>query len=207
MRLKFGGEPFGLPDSLWPKSRQTGQAMQFICQIPFGPELFTGVAESVAYLFMTCSGEVGGAWLPDGGENALVVVPRERVTASFTVGEAPRLSRMVKKWWKKVLVPEVCVFEGSLTPSDDPVFVPESRLLELPETEATAYREAVTGNKLGGTPGFLQGDELPFPEPWHLLLQLDSATVPFWINFGDTGIGYAFLNGDGTKGKFLWQCC
>lgn len=37
--------------------------------------------------------------------------------------------------------------------------------------------------------------------------KLDSTQVPFWINFGDAGIGYAFINGKGTDGRFLWQCC
>jgi uncharacterized protein YwqG len=114
---------------------------------------------------------------------------------------------MVKKLWKKQLVPESCTFAGRLAVSEDPAFIPDSRLFQLPESEAKSYRDKLAGNKLGGTPGFLQNDELPFPEPWHLLLQLDSAQVPFWINFGDAGIGYAFLNGNGTEGKFLWQCC
>src|SRR5881296_2484384 len=180
--------------------------MQFICQIPFGPDLFSGVTEAVAYLFIT-SGDGDQTWVPDGGENALIVLPRERLTTSLTVGDAPRLCRMVKKWWKKELMAESCIFSARLTLSEDPPFIPESRLFQLPEEEAKAYRKALAGNKVGGTPGFLQGDELPFPAPWHLLLQLDSTQVPFWINFGDAGIGYAFINRNGTEGKFLWQCC
>ncbi len=78
--------------------------------------------------------------------------------------------------------------------------------MDLPDEQARAYRGSLSGNKLGGTPGFLQADELPIADPWYLLLQLDSAQVPFWINFGDAGIGYAFINHAGTDGKFLWQC-
>lgn len=204
--LRFGGEPYGLPKSLWPISKQQGESMQFICQIPFGPELFLGTTESVAYLFMT-AGDGDQTWLADGGENAVVIVPSAMLTKSVTVGDAPRLYRMVKKWWKKQLVPESCTFAAKLTVSEDPAFIPDSTLFRLQETEAKSYRDKLVGNKLGGTPGFLQNDELPFPEPWHLLLQLDSAYVPFWINFGDAGIGYAFLNGNGMEAKFLWQCC
>lgn len=181
--------------------------MQFICQIPFGPDLVPGTTEAIAYLFMTSSGDSDQTWIPDGGENALVIVPRERLTASLTVGDVPRLYRMVKKWWKNTLIPETCCFSAKLTISEDPVFIPTTMLMQMPEEQTRAYRDALSGNKLGGTPGFLQNDELPITEPWHLLLQLDSTQVPFWINFGDAGIGYAFINGSGTEGKFLWQCC
>ena len=60
--------------------------------------------------------------------------------------------------------------------------------------------------KIGGPPVFIQGEEYPAGDGWRLLLQFDSASVPFYVNFGDTGIGYAFLSADGRSGKFLWQC-
>ncbi len=205
--LRFGGEPYGLPKALWPESKLAREPMQFICQIPFGPDLFPGVAKDMAYIFMGCSGDGDQTWLPDAGENAVIILPYERLTASLTIGDAPRLCRMVKKWWKKQLVPESCSFSGKLTVCDDPAFIRETALFQMPNEQAGAYRDALAGNKIGGTPGFLQGDELPVPEPWHLLLQLDSTRVPFWINFGDAGIGYAFINREGSEGKFLWQCC
>ena len=43
-------------------------------------------------------------------------------------------------------------------------------------------------------------------EDWLLVLQLDSNEVPFQINFGDCGVGYAFVKADGSDGRFLWQC-
>ncbi|MFO1489176.1 MAG: DUF1963 domain-containing protein [Verrucomicrobiota bacterium] len=203
--LQFGGEPYGLSPELWPKSKEVGEPMQFICQIPFGPDLFPGVEESVAYLFMTRS-DVDGTWLPDGGENSLVILPRERITATTTVGDAPRICRMVKRWWSSKLVPQACVFSAKLTFSDDPEFMSENQLRQRSSAEVENYRNSLEGNKLGGSPWFIQGDELPFAEAWHLLLQLDSARIPFWINFGDAGVGYAFINKNGTQGKFLWQC-
>ena len=204
--LKFGGEPYGLPEALWPISRISKQPMQFVCQIPLRPDLFPGVGEGVAYLFMT-KGDGDQTWVTDGGENAVIVLPRDKRTSSFAVGDAPRLCRMTKKWWSKRLIPKTCIFSGNIIVSEDPTFIPAARLARMPEAEVRMYREALVGNKLGGTPGFLQNDELPIPEPWHLLVQLDSTQVPFWINFGDAGIGYAFINGNGTEGKFLWQCC
>ena len=38
------------------------------------------------------------------------------------------------------------------------------------------------------------------------MVQLDSGKLPFDVNFGDAGVGYAFLSPDGKEGRFLWQC-
>jgi hypothetical protein len=49
------------------------------------------------------------------------------------------------------------------------------------------------------------GRRVPFKGNCRLLLQLDSCSVPFDVNFGDAGVGYAFLNEVGDQAKFLWQ--
>lgn len=198
--LKFGGEPFGLPKELWPTSRRTREPMQFICQIPFGPDHFAGTRDSMAYVFMTSSDGTDETWNPDSGENAVIILPKEKLTTSLTVGDAPRLYKMVKKLFHKTLTPETCIHTGNLSFTEDPDFIPHDR------QRSQEYLDAIAGNKIGGAPFFIQSDELPFQENWHLLLQIDSTTTPFWINFGDAGIGYVFLNADGTQGKFLWQC-
>jgi hypothetical protein len=36
--------------------------------------------------------------------------------------------------------------------------------------------------------------------------RVDAESVPFDVNFGDMGVGYAYLSEDGTAAKFLWQC-
>ena len=203
--LRFGGEPFGLPSALWPKSKSTQEVMQFICQIPFDSGLIPGAEKSVAYLFIA-NGDGNETWLPNGGENAVVILRENQLTNSLTVGDSPRLIRMVKHWWNSRLVPEACSYVAKLTFSDDPDYIPASKLQELPSEQVLVYRTTLEGNKLGGSPGFLQFDELPFSEKWQLLLQLDSTKIPFWINFGDAGVGYLFLNEAGKEGKFLWQC-
>jgi len=96
--------------------------MQFICQIPLEPDLFPGTAEAVAYLFMTSGGDGEDTWAPDAGENALLLVPRDSLTNTLTVGDAPRLCRMVKKWWSKKLLPPSTSSNGPLPrppPSED----------------------------------------------------------------------------------------
>jgi uncharacterized protein YwqG len=151
-------------------------------------------------------GDVDGTWLPEGGENAVIILRENQLTNKITVGDAPRLFRMAKHWWNSKLVPEPCSYVADLSFTDDPDFIPATQLEHLPQDQIAAYGSRLEGNKLGGTPGFLQFDEIPFSEKWHLLLQVDSTAVPFWINFGDAGVGYLFLNEAGTAGKFLWQC-
>ena len=51
-----------------------------------------------------------------------------------------------------------------------------------------------------------EGGESPDSGSWKLLLTLDSTSVPFYINFGDSEIGYAFISENGEIAKFVWQC-
>ena len=105
------------------------------------------------------------------------------------------------------LVPEPCEFDVHLTVAEDPEFIPQQDLWKLGEEANRAYLNALGGNKVGGTAGFLQRDEFPGAKFTKLILQLDATRVPFFVNFGDCGIGYAFLSENGRSGKFLWQCC
>ena len=74
-------------------------------------------------------------------------------------------------------------------------------------TEREIPDDGLEESRIGGEPEFLQGEEYPEPkDEWLFLAQLDSCSMPFEINFGDAGIGYAFISKDATRGKFLWQC-
>jgi hypothetical protein len=76
-------------------------------------------------------------------------------------------------------------------------------MTELPTSEANA---GPTLYRMAEKPGMDRLQPEPFDDGWQLLLQLDSCSVPFYVNFGDAGVGYAFLNKTGDKAKFLWQC-
>lgn len=204
---KFGGQPIWLHEPQWPLSRATGKPMRFIGQLAIEKEIFGQVPAQMAYLFMTDEDEhIDGTWEPDGGENAVVVQPGVVDFPTKKLSDGPCIYRMVKKFLHKNLVPQGCEFSVRLTRGDDPDFATNSERLQWDESKDGAYAAALQGNKIGGTPIFLQDDEFPKPGGWRLLLQLDSASVPFHINFGDTGVGYAFLSEDGQRGKFLWQC-
>jgi uncharacterized protein YwqG len=194
---KFGGQPCWLETPQWPMSAELGSPMRFIGQIRLTEALFPGMEGKMAYIFMTEDDEdyVDGTWEPDGGENAVIIQPGgNNLAITDPNATGPTLqhdAEFLVKW----------------AMSEDHPFLPETELFEMEEHEAQALKTSWEGNKIGGTPGFLRGDEFPDQAaPWQLLLQLDSTRVPFDINFGDAGIGYAFINPSGTVAKFLWQC-
>ncbi len=205
---KFGGQPVWHTKAEWPLSRSTGRPMRFIAQIGLDEKIFGRPSGGIAYLFITdeLNSDVPATWEPDGGENAVIVQPGIPTVPVIAQETGPTLYRMVKKAGQALLSEEPCEFVVEILPGEDPDFISQDIMWTLGEDARRQYREATDGNKIGGTPGFLQSDEFPI-HPWKLLLQLDSTKVPFSINFGDAGIGYAFLSADNQAAKFLWQCC
>lgn len=206
---KFGGQPNWITFPQWPLSEETGNPMRFIGQITLSqiPSLMTSA--KMAYLFMTDEedGEyVDGTWEPDSGENAIVLQPGNYEFATEPLAEGPTLYRMVERPGFDRLQQEACEFGVSLHSAEDVEYFTEEQRWKLPDDEVNVTKGVLEENKIGGTPVFLQGDEMPFEDEWQFLMQVDSATVPFYSNFGDAGIGYAFMNADGTEAKFLWQC-
>ena len=191
---KFGGQPVWIEKPEWAVSLSTGNPMRFICQIALDQELFENSESKMAYIFMTDEEEyVDGTWEPDGGENAVIIQPSGNNPNSVYLEAGPSLYEMREVENEEFLQPFDCEFSIESVLSED-------------EEE---FEEGEFENKMGGYPYFLQGEEYPseVKEEWNLLLQLDSASVPFEINFGDSGVGYAFISKNGKTGKFLWQCC
>ena len=189
---KFGGQPSWIGGPSWPLSRQTGRPMRFIGQVALDPQIFGAVPARLAYLFMTDEEDfVDGTYEPEGGENAVILQPGGFAGPTTELAEGPTLYRMVPKPGSDRLVPEPCEFSVTLAFGEDP--------------ESPSAGDGFD-NQIGGSPIFLQSEEYPQGGPWRLLLQLDSSSVPFHVNFGDAGVGYAFVSDDGTVGKFLWQC-
>lgn len=194
---KFGGQPVWLGRPEWPLSKETGEQMRFMCQILIDPEIFGQVEGRMAYIFMTDGEEfVDGTYAPDGGENAVIIQPDGNNVTSTQLATGPSLYVMREKEDDRFLHPVPCEFSVELKVGND-----IHRRFES-ETNNEDLQEV----KIGGTPFFLQAEEYPKGDGWRLLLQIDSATVPFYVNFGDVGVGYAFLSADGRTGKFLWQC-
>ena len=205
---KFGGQPVWLAEPQWPLSRSTNEPMQFICQIALDAEIFGEMQGRMAYIFMTDDEDVDNTFDPESGENAVVIQPGhfaepiKLLVVGSTLESGDMSHRKVE-------------FVARLQPGEDSDFENEAdrfkRMNGLGAKDIEkeyAKMESMSSNKIGGTPQFLQRDEFPDESgDWKLLLELDSNTELFYVNFGDSGIGYAFINHDGTKGKFLWQCC
>ena len=191
---KFGGDPVWLEEPSWPTSKSTGNPMCFICQIAIDQSIFLGAQGKVAYIFMTDEEEyVDGTWDPESGENAVIIQPGKVFEIDVKdIRTGPTLESEYDVEFSKV---------------ND---IATAKLDEMFENDEESYYKALEsmgGNKIGGIPVFLQGEEFPDGDDWVLLLQLDSTRVPFYINFGDSGIAYVFINKNGNKGKLLWQCC
>ena len=211
---KFGGQPVWIAEPAWPLSGKTGEPMQFICQVAVDPEVFGGPPGRMVYLFMTRSSEgeyVDGTWEPEGGENAVIVQPSEKAYYGGRIRTLPSATGLtlyrLKQGPDSGLTEAVpCEFAVELTASEDPEPVSDEETVGWNDEEHDAYYDSLTGNKIGGEPGFIQGEEYPGDGSWRFFLQLEMMEVPFEIDFGDAGVGYAFLSGDGEEGRFLWQC-
>ena len=219
---KFGGQPAWYSEPQWPLSRSTGEPMEFICQIALDPHLFGDIPGRMAYIFMANDADeyVDFTWDPDAGENAVIIQPGSCDLPTKPLVEGPTLytreypSPEKKSWqvWKKsgeerISVP--CEFAVELTPGEDPDSLIEDETVHASEEAWAAFTAYWNEDKIGGTPAFLQGvpqEKLLEKGNWRLILQLNGRDEPFFLNFGDAGIGYAFLSEDGTRGKFLWQC-
>ena len=135
---------------------------------------------------------VDGTWEADGGENAIILQPGENQIKTKHIEKGPSLYKMVKKLFKKNLVPQSFECAVKLTQKKEDIDY-ESDELDI-------------RNKFNGEPVFIQEDEYPSNDKWNLLIQLDATNVPFYLNFGDAGVGYGFINDTKDRAKFIWQC-
>jgi uncharacterized protein YwqG len=204
---KFGGQPTWITEPQWPLSRSTGEPMRFICQIALDSLIFGEISGRMAYLFIT-DGEtfVDNTFDPDGGENAVIIQPGTCDVPTQPLSIGPSLYKMVNDFTEAKRVPLSCELAVELIPDEDPDLIVEDEEVQASEEAWAEFTKLWSESKIGGTPAFLQYPEYPAGVNWRLLLQLDSVNVPFSVNFGDAGVGYAFLSEDGMSGKFLWQC-
>ena len=202
---KFGGQPVWLQKPEWPLSASTGEQMKFICQVVIYPEIFGQVTGKMAYVFITdLEKQALPCWDSDSGENAVIVQPGRPVkVATVAANSGPTLYEYVESPGEDVLHPRPCEYIADVQRKSDPEFIDEVHRSALDDASFDQYFSQIEGNKIGGSPAFLAEDAIF--AGGQLLIQIDSTRVPFSINFGDCGVGYAFISPDATAGKFLFQ--
>ncbi len=163
------------------------------------------VTGKMAYVFMTdLEKQVVPAWDPDLGENAVIIQPgRPARVQTNAASIGPTIYEYIEVPGDEFLHPRPCEFLVDVFKRSDPDFEDEAHRTGMDEATFERYSREVEGNKFGGTPAFLQEDAMP--SSGHLLMQLDSSKLPFYLNFGDCGVGYVFISPDGSAGKFLFQ--
>lgn len=203
---KFGGQPVWKLPPAWPISVSSGEQMTFICQVQLYPEIFGETVGRMAYIFMTdIERGVAATWDPDAGENAVVVHPgRPLRVQTKPLATGPSIYEYIEIPERGAMEPRPTEFAVDVFRRTDPDFVDEANRIGMEDAAFQKYEKACEGNKIGGTPLFLQEDAMP-GGGGQLLIQLDSTKLPFYVNFGDCGVAWAFLSPDGSAGKFLFQ--
>lgn len=190
---KFGGQPTWLREPAWPISQGWDRPMRFVCQIALDTE-----PARLAYVFLTHGDHDDPDFFdpdimfPDGGENAVVIQPDgeyDGPVAAAATGPTLYLPDGTP-----------AEFTVDLERVDEPDF-----LRRLSAEEQSRHYDAISGNKIGGTPAFFQGDDWPDDGPWQLLLQLDADDVPFHLNLGAAPIAFAFISPDSRRGRLVIQ--
>lgn len=207
---RFGGQPDWLEEPLWPMSRSLGTPMEFVAQIALHPDNLAWLSEpKVAYLFVTNDEEDPGGieiWEPFGGENAVIVQPGG-IDPSWIdeFGVSPV---------GPTVGPEVPI---GLSPRRDPELLDFGQLVALRSQDpelADKYYEAIDYDKIGGTPNFFHGFELPDFEEMTITRDPAAATLILMVtnadqsrlSIGDDGRAVAFLSPDQRKAAYLWFC-
>ncbi|MGZ3637235.1 MAG: hypothetical protein ACXVCX_05290, partial [Ktedonobacterales bacterium] len=147
---KLGGQPVWIGEPQWPLSRQLGTPMRFIGQFALDPELFAPCEARMAYLFLTGSETfVDGTWLPDGGENAVILQPGFWDGPAAPLIHGPTL-------YERIAGPngseteEPREYAVTLAPGEDPEVFDEEELRRRGVWDSSM--DYVTESKIGGTP-------------------------------------------------------
>lgn len=229
MQDKFGGLPWGLPNSMWPMCKDCGKPQSLLAQLVHDDDrLDLGRDGRVLFVFQ-CAHDPGmcAAWEGNSGANSCFVCEPEDLTEGLTAAPSaanPEDHEVRVMGWERRM--------DSVSRDLVTAFFDESRYFGLPG----AVRQSVTfSTRVGSVPQWLQSPaEAPDSRGgWKFIAQLDSTysflqapTVPVdWIstdregyegrthvaegpNFGDGGIAYVFLRDTGglPEGVVFSQC-
>jgi hypothetical protein len=177
--------------------------MRFMGQIVLDPALFGKTIGAMAYIFVTYyqaeGAFVDNDWEADSGENAVIVQPGHNVAWTEPLKRGPTLRRYASARPGAGEL-ESCEFALSLRAGVETEYNP--RFPGLDEGDMSYLDGFVLADKIGGSPHFIQGTEVPGGSGWRLLAQFGS--TPCELPFGG-GWAFAFISEDGDSGKMVWQ--
>lgn len=158
----------------------------------------------MAYIFMTGAGfdhRAMETWDPKDGETTVIL--QSGIRAPIAVSPYPAL---LKRWHEAsgVRSEVLCEYGVAESPAHEAEYMTFEQLELLTEGERARIGESWRGNKIGGSPYWMQHAEFPLSDS-RLLLQLEDGTYPFNLNLG-TGMGYVFIDPACRQGSLLWQC-
>lgn len=203
---KLGGTPWGVPTSKWPKCEQCQRSQALIAQFLHHPQVLDlGKEGRVLNVFMcehdpesydedpceTYDPAFGGSACfilePEELEDHLSNIPKD---TPYSLEELPIIG-----WFAG---------EDGISAAEANAFYTDQYF----DLDQEKLSEVTPNTRLGGVPFWLQSP-LEAPKNYRFVGQLDSYCG---ANFGDTGIGYIFLeelskgNEAVPKGHFFWQC-
>ncbi len=187
---KFGGQPVWLDKPCWPLSSESGKPIPFLGQVALEGDLFGELEAKMAYVFY-------GTYDPltdsvDDQAKAVVLQPGYFEKPFIALDTGPTLGGEY-----------VVVLEAH----EDRAFIPEAER-EYDSAASKLYFEALEFNKIGGTCAIWEDAIFPDGRPgnWQAILQLyspDSVSgVPFDLEYGDGGCGWALLSSDRKSARF-----
>jgi hypothetical protein len=177
---KVGGAPEPVGPLRWPGCASCGQPLRFLFQLPHVPGKLDLSPFAAVYVFQCENPDtVCFRWEPFSGANAAVAV---REGAPSVEGSGP--GGVPYAPWRLGLAPAK---EDTAALSVD---VNEATSEQLAALDAAL--EQAPESKVGGVPGWVNGDATPAccGEPMRFVAQL--AAMPFGLEFGDNGRGYLF---------------
>lgn len=134
----------------------------------------------------------------------MVIQPGSFEGPTQPLREGPTVQTWVEEGDSRYLAP--IEYAVKLQLDEDPDVLDEDIARKHGDAGWEAFTDHWSDVKIGGTSAWLHGPAYPSGGPWRLLLQLSNSHLPFDIAFGEYGIAYAFLDAEGTCGKFIWQC-
>jgi hypothetical protein len=195
-RARVGGSPEPVGPLSWPTCASCGTPMRFLFQLPHVPGRLELAPSAALYVFQCENPEtVCFRWDAHAGANAVVALgPGSPAVTGAPAASAPSTGQGVDFAPAEEDGEALCV--DVQTASDEQLAALDRALERAPPS------------KVGGVPGWVNGDARPSccGEPMHFVAQV--AGLPWGLDLGDNGRGYVFrCHGAacGTPFRFLWQ--